>query len=154
MKRTNGMFYGGIPTGPDVAAIRRVYQDDKIPPGTLIPYEAIEEIISCRRGSSRFVSVTMQWRKEIERDCGLVIACERNLGFKVLDDAGKLTFAKDKARTGVKAVCRSMAVSRRIDRRGLDEGGQRQLDKLERRLAGIAEAAQIKTKIQLPSLID
>jgi hypothetical protein len=147
-------FGKGVPTGADVTAIRRKYADSSLIPGTLIPYSEIEDLLLHGRESSRFVTVTSQWRKEVERDTGLIISRERNIGFRVLDERGKLDFSKGKMRTGLRAVSRSIVVAARIDRKALDDSELRQLDKLEQRQAGIASAAQIKSKPQLPSLTD
>ena len=148
------IFKRGIPTGPDIEAIRREYPDAALMPGDLIPYADIERLINCRQGSSRFVTVTNQWRRIIERDSNLVIECERNTGFKVLAESGKLSFARNKMRAGMRAVRRSVTVAARIDRAQLTGDEQGKLDALERRQTAIAEVAQLKTNPQLPSLTD
>ena len=154
MAQTSQIFNGGLPTGPDVLAIRRALSKKENTPGELILYEDIERILGDKRGSPRFITVTTQWRRAVERDSGFVVGCERNLGFRILDASGKLQLAKDKMRMGVRCIKRSVVVSSQIDRQSLTEVEIQQLDRLERRQAGIMAAAQIRTTVQLPSLTE
>ena len=153
MDQLSRLYRGGIPTGPDVAKIRKIFASQENTPGAIILYEDIERAIGFKRDNHRFRVVTIQWRKEVERDTGLIIGCERNVGFRVLEASGKLELAKDKMHSGIRAVKRSIVVADKIDRRDLSGTEQRQLDALQRRQVGIATAAQIRTNVPLPSIM-
>jgi hypothetical protein len=153
MDQLSRLYTGGIPTGPDVAKIRKIFASKENTPGAIILYEDIECTIGFKRDNHRFRVVTVQWRKEVERDTGLIIGCERNVGFRVLEASGKLELAKDKMHSGIRAVKRSIVVADKIDRRDLSGMEQQQLDALQRRQVGIATAAQIRTNVPLPSIM-
>lgn len=72
MSKKGKLFYGGIPTGPDVERLMML----DISPGDSIEYAVIENTISVSRKDSRFYTVTRVWREQLLRDRRLhVVPC-------------------------------------------------------------------------------
>jgi hypothetical protein len=70
----------GLPTGPDVALIRKRWPDLKV--GQRIEYQEIAQLLGIKVGSSRWQTVTDAWRKR-ELDDGRVIKCIPGKAFVV-----------------------------------------------------------------------
>ena len=79
--KTHYSIKDGLPTGPDVAIIRKEYQD--LSHGDEIPYENLEQLLGLKRNTSRFRAVTDAWRRQLKEQQGLVIGCAREHGFYV-----------------------------------------------------------------------
>jgi hypothetical protein len=70
----------GLPTAPDVNAIREKWPELKV--GDRVLYSDISALLKIEIGSHRFRSVTTAWRKREEQE-GRVIQCEKKTAFYV-----------------------------------------------------------------------
>lgn len=70
----------GLPTAPDVTAIRHKWPDLKV--GDRVLYNDIAEMLKIDVNSNRFRSVTVAWRKREEEE-GKVIHCDIGKAFYV-----------------------------------------------------------------------
>lgn len=70
----------GLPTKPDVDLLLKTWPEPKI--GDRFEYETVETLLRHVRGSSRFKSITAQWRKRLH-ERGFVIECEAGAAFFV-----------------------------------------------------------------------
>ena len=89
------LYFGGLPTEPQVRKLDEAFQNIAQVRGTTIPHEQIEEIIKEKRGSFRYKTITNRWRKRIEARTGIVISGRGEavrVGFRVLLDGEQLDF--------------------------------------------------------------
>jgi len=62
--RKNNVYFGGIPTGPDVNKLNDTFKLRDMAQGDTILYSEVSKIIEQEPGSSRWDSVTNAWRKK------------------------------------------------------------------------------------------
>ncbi len=89
------LHFGGIPTDPQVRRLRERYGDIQALRGTTIRHEDIEDLIGEERGGSRYKTITDRWRRQVERETGVVISGQGEalgIGFRVLTDAEQVRF--------------------------------------------------------------
>ncbi len=154
MSRVQKVYFGGIPTEPDVRRIRERFPDDQLVVGQVIPYSEVATIIQAPYRSARFVCVTQRWRILVEKDRGLVIGVEKSEGFKVLDDHQKLDLSGDKLRTAVKQARRSFTLVGMVDRRNLSDEERSRMEHYNNRSAAMISVAQRRSAgTTLPSLV-
>lgn len=147
------LYFGGLPTEPDVKRIREIYPDSALKVGDLIAYEDMAEALDEEKDSFRFKTITNRWRKLVEKDCGKVIGVEKGIGFKVLSDSQKLDLSGLKLRSATRMARRSYIVAGRVDRRNLSEDERKRLEHHSRCSAQVLAASQLKRTAELPSMI-
>jgi hypothetical protein len=145
-------FWSGIPWEPDVKRIRKAFPDSELKVGAEIPYSAIAETISSEYGTCRFRSVTMAWRKAVEKEAGLFIGTSEGKAFRVLSESEKLGLSRSKVRASIKSARRAYVVSAAIDDGGLTDEEKSQLSQIRMRSASIIALQQIKPKKNLPDV--
>jgi hypothetical protein len=101
---TGKLFFGGVPTGMDVAKLMEL----ELSPGVDISYEKVTEIIGEKAGTSRFRTVTNAWRKRLFRERLLQSSAEGGAFHFLTADA-----AHDKGRKGIVHVGRISSRLRR-----------------------------------------
>ena len=146
------LFFGGIPTEPDITALKESFPASTLKPGVLVSYQDIEKVISCAIRSNRFRTVVNRWREELEKDGGIVTRCQNGVGVLVLSDSGKLDYAGDKFRSAARLVRRSSRIVARIDVQNLDESERDRLLKLEKRNAAVELIAASRRPLELPQI--
>lgn len=82
------LFFGGIPTAPDVKKLREAFTDVK--EGTDFDHEQIAAILGLDPRTSRYRSVTTAWRKEMLTQHNIEIAAVATIGFRALTGAERL----------------------------------------------------------------
>lgn len=118
----SGIYFGGIPTEPDVNKLAEVFKTQEMVPGKQILYSEVCDIIKQKPGSSRWRSVTDAWRKKIEKDGNVIMSCDSfKQAFCVLSEGGKVEFSGKKLRSAVTFAKRSFIVSGMIDVKQLSE---------------------------------
>lgn len=153
-KNTQSMYFGGVPTDPDIRRIREEYPDEQLAEGDFIPYSAIEQVIRCEKGSNRYKTVTNRWRGLVEKENQIVIGTRPGEGFVVLTDAEKVDMSGGKLRTAVRQTRRSIVVGSMVDRRKLDPAQKARLAHIEAVNARLAETARLASKGELPTLTE
>lgn len=147
------LFAGGVPTEPEVRALREAFPEGEMKPGQVIPYEEVERVINTRRDDNRFRSVTTRWRKVVERETGdVVLGSEPNVGFKVLDNTAKISLGHSKLTTAVRSSRRAYVLTARVSPKELSEEEKTRWLALQRRSAAMIATAQIKSTAPLPTL--
>ena len=142
MKRI--LFFGGIPTQPDVDKLEKVYGIPAI--GTVIPYQAIADLLGIALESSRFKTVTGQWRKKLDRIHNIVFRCIPGAAFEVADSHGRVDLASRGYKMGVRKVVRCSNIAARTDRSTLSAEESRVCDHLERVASAHLLAAKTSAK--------
>jgi len=151
--KKDGVFFGGVPTEPDIRALRDAYPESEMTAGTVIPYEAVEEIIGVGRDENRWKSVTNRWRKVVERETGrVVIGVEAGVGFRVLDAVQKIDLGHSKLATAGRHARRAYVLTARVETAGLSDEEKARLMNLQKRSGAFIAAAQIKSTAELPTL--
>lgn len=146
-------FFGGVPTEPEVRALRDAYPDSEMKAGTVIPYEDVEKVIGSKKESNRFRCVTARWRGMVERETGrVVLGVEPGVGFKVLDPAQKIDLGHAKLASAVRHSRRAYVLTARVETAGLSDDEKGRLMVLQRRSAALIATAQIKSTADLPKL--
>jgi hypothetical protein len=151
-KTEQRMTSWGMPTGPDVRRIREKFPDSLLVEGeTEIAYEEIAEVIYESIDSNRFRTVTMAWRRAVQKDSGKIIKCQ-NGNFVVIDDSGKLGEVKSRVRSAGKNIRVAKNVGSLIDRKNLTKDETYYLEREEFRLSKMAEANRLASKTEVPKL--
>jgi hypothetical protein len=148
----SGPFFGGLPTGMDVKRLRERWPDAKMQPGDRMLYSDVEEIIGAKYRSTRFKSVTDQWRKVVERESNIIIGTEAATAFVVLNESEKLDMSGQKLRMAGRAARRSWVVGSRIDRKQLSCEEARRLDHNVSVTAKIISSTQIRKPQIIPEM--
>lgn len=147
------LYFGGLPTEPDIKRIRDAFPDDALQTGDIIPYSEVGDVIGYPYGSVRFRTVTNRWRKMVERDCGKVVHIEKNLGFRINTPSQNLELSGCKLKSAVRMARRSFIVTGRIDRSALTEDELKRLDHQAKRSATMLASGQIKRTAELPCML-
>jgi hypothetical protein len=111
------MYFGGVPTGPDVARIEAVVD---LTPGTVIAHHTIEEVIGAKYRTSRYRTVTDAWRKKALRDYNVEIGAETGVGFRVLTEPERVAAMRRRVVIGGRRIHEAVDLGARIDARQLD----------------------------------
>lgn len=145
-KKTNGLYFGGIPTEPDVKKLRAAYPQPK--DGDIIPYEDVEELLAVNRKTqrARWCAITNRWRKLHEHETGQVIGVEPAVGFKALLDDEKLNAGVGKVRHVYKTVRRARVLVGLTNPAKLTAEDRRRMDHLTNRVAMLEGAAATRAK--------
>jgi len=166
MGKTGGsVYFGGIPTGPDVKKLIDAFELSKMVPGYTIPYSEVEKIIEQQSDSNRWRSVTDAWRKKVERDYGIFIGCdsvksnddseEYEKVFCILTEGGKVELTGKKLRTAVRSAKRSYVIAGSIDVKKLSDDQKKTYDFNRLTSANIMATAQLRSgKNLLPEMTE
>lgn len=151
---SNKLYFGGIPTEPDVRKLMESYPVDGMKPGDLIGYEEIGTVIMEKVRSSRWKSVTTAWRKKLEDESKILLKCiSDKMAFKVLNDDEKADERNKKQVEAGRKARKSLKIHLIIDKQGLSDKNKAEYDFYEQRAKGIIAAAQLrKPRLEPPTL--
>ena len=150
------LYFGGIPTEPDVNLLMRSFDINEMNPGYTVDYSKVSEIINQRIRSSRWRTVTMAWRKRLEKGHGIFLDCDPDKqAFFVLSEGGKVGLSGKKLRSSIVAARRSYVVSGHVDAKKLSEDEKRHHEFYSLRAGNILASAQLRMKKNtLPEITD
>lgn len=150
------IYFGGVPTGPDVNKLVDKYPIEKLILGYKMPYSEISEVIEQPIRSSRFRSVTEAWRKKMEKDYNIIIRCDSfESQFYVLTEGNKVDFGGEKLRCAVNAARRTSSILSRVVLNKLTEEEKKNYDFFSARAGGMVATAQLRSgKKLLPEITD
>jgi hypothetical protein len=147
------LFFGGVPTAPDVNRLLKEYPGDVLVTGTVIPYEDIAAVINVQVEANRFKSVTGAWRKALENDFNIILKAGSPPGsFVVLSNGEKVDYSRGKLRSAVRASRRSLKISATVDLSQLDACERKEHDFNVNKAGSLIAAGQIKGQKSLPSM--
>ncbi|WP_257306265.1 hypothetical protein [Geothrix campi] len=138
------LYFGGVPTGPDVDKLLEHYGVPKI--GTRIPYDELAAVINQSASSNRFKSVTAQWRRKLDRQHNIVLRCIPGEAFEVADSHARVDLASRGYKMGVRKVVRCSNIAARTDRSTLSQEEARVCEHLERVASAHLLAAKTSAK--------
>lgn len=136
------MFFGGMPTGPDVRKLIAAF--GKPTPGTEITHEEIEAVLSITRKESRYSVVTLAWRKQLLKDDSIDIGAVNGIGFRALIDSERVSNGVSGVQQGARKQMRS------IKRATMLETANPELQKKQELLTryGIALQGEVNTMLK------
>jgi hypothetical protein len=146
---TEGKHYSwqtGLPTGPDVALIRKRWPDLKV--GDRIEYQEIADLLGIKAGSTRWKTVTKAWRKRALDD-GYVVKSVPGKAFvvanaeQIIDDT--FSTLKHISRSARRQVVHLMAV------RDTDSQTRAVVDHQARLMHAVEQDTKAKRQLALPS---
>lgn len=140
------VFFGGVPTEPDVKKLMDAIDVKALPKGSSIEYETVSEIIGIQYKAPRWRSVTLSWRKKLEKDFGIIIDCSQTeSAFIVLTEGGKVGLSGRKLRSAVSSARRAYIVSGQVDVKQLSEDEKAKHDFFSARAGNILVSAQLRS---------
>lgn len=148
------VFFSGVPTEPDVKKLMDAIDVKSMPKGSSIEYETVSEIIGIQYKAPRWRSVTLSWRKKLEKDFGIILDCSQTeRAFVVLTEGGKVGLSGRKLRSAVSSARRAYIVSGQVDVKQLTEAEKAKHDFFSIRAGNMIASAQLRSdKRSLPEL--
>lgn len=146
------LYFGGIPTEPDLKKIKEHYPDSSLQKGQIIFYEDIERILGVAKNTNRFRAVTNTWRKQVNEAIGQRIGTEKGVGFKILTEPEKVNVSESKLRTAVKMARDSFIRSSEVDVTELTEEQKYTVENVHQKSGKLIATAQIKSNQTTASL--
>lgn len=118
----------GVPTEAELKKLGEKFGVPKI--GDRISYAAIGAVIGAFYGSHRFTTVTVRWRKLLEREHNVLLVPVKSWGFEAADNSGRIRHASHRVTKGFRSIRRGSRLAGRTDRSGLTSDELRQQDHL------------------------
>lgn len=150
------VYFGGIPTEPDIKRLTEAFKVQEMNPGDTIDYEEVAIVIGQAVKSSRFRSVTTAWRKRVENDFSIIIGCSPDplkKSFCILSESEKVDLSGKKLRSAVRLARRSYKIASFVDVKKLNEEEKKTLDHYAAKSASVIAAAQLRSgKNNLPEI--
>ena len=147
-------FRAGLPTIMDVRALRERYPDSMLKVGFIITHEEVAKTIQVDPKTQRFGTVTIAWRRQVEKDTGLVLYAPGNKTYVVANPQEVLILTKRKNGSAIRFVRRSIDLGGLVDRRKLSDDEKKQLNYTQRINGAMLATAQLRDKTKLPTLED
>jgi len=147
-----GICFAGIPTAPDIKRLCDHWPPSQMSEGNRMEYADVESVIQCKRKSLRYVTITAAWRRQIERETGIIIGTVKGEAFLVLNDSEKLEMSGGKIKSAVRHVRRGYQVAALTNRKRLSSEEANRLDHLQHIAVRIQETARLASRAQLPEL--
>jgi len=146
-------IFGGVPTAPDVRALREEYPESEMEPGDIATYEEVAALIDVEIDSHRYETVTGKWRDCVFADTGIVIGRSRGR-FYMLSESEKLQHAGGKIRSGVRSVRKGGRVAAVVDAAALTSEERKRLQHTHNRTAALLLAARLRKHPEAPKLTE
>lgn len=109
MDGKQNLYFGGVPTGPEVRKLEAHFDDMEGMRGTLIAHAKIEKVIGVKRKDQRYKSIVDRWRRRVESSTGIVISGRGEAigkGFVVLSHGEQLSFGVGQRRGAGRKIAR------------------------------------------------
>ena len=150
----NKLYFGGIPTEPDVNRLIDAFSVDDLKPGTQISYNETARIINQKVRTYRWKTVTTSWRKKLENDYNIILVCiPESQAFEVLTEPGKVKLSRSKLRSSVRLARRSIDVSGRVNLKALSDEERKAHDFNCNKASAVIASGQLRSaQKQLPTL--
>lgn len=137
-------FFGRIPTTPDVNNLCAKYPDLK--EGQVIAYGDIEAVVGAKKGTGRFTSILVAWRRKLERDSNLILVSIPKVGLKVANPSDRVDLSSRKVKSGTKAIIKGATIASGTDRSRLTQEQRRVCDHISKAATSIQLATRIAPK--------
>lgn len=148
------VFKGGEPTREDIAKLKASFPVQNLKIGDVLKFSEVADVIGVSVDSSRFKTVTNEWRRDLAEGHQFVFKCPGDKTFVVPTDEEKVKMAESKQITAVRFTRRSIQIGDMVDRKVLSDAERKRLDANQARNAKIIAVAQIASKFEPPKLED
>lgn len=130
--KASELYFGGLPTDPEVRRLREAFPDVLALRGTTIEHSQIEAIIGEKRTTNRYRSITTAWRRRVRKETGVEIRGDMpeivGVGFRILSDGEQVTFSIDLRQRGARKIRHSHVALANVDSAKLTEEERRVRD--------------------------
>lgn len=141
------VYFGGVPTEPDVKKLLERFDVEDMIPGHEIKYSEVSEVIGQPKEASRWRTVTTAWRRRLEKDRNIFIGCNpEKKCFYVLSEGGKVGLSGSKLRSATVAAKRSFEVSNCVDTKKLSDDERRKHEFYSMKSGVMIAAGQLRSK--------
>jgi hypothetical protein len=100
------VHFGGIPTAVDVRKLLQAFGEPT--EGTEVTHDDIERVISHRRDSHRYRTVTNAWRQQLRRDHNIEMGAVPGVGFRCLNAEERVSAGINGIQSGARKQLRSI----------------------------------------------
>lgn len=100
------MFFGGIPTAPEVEKLIKTFEPFDV--GNIILHESIEKVLGHPIRSARYKVVTNAWRRKLLQHFNIELGSLHGLGLKVLSNGERIEAGEKGAQCGTRKILRSV----------------------------------------------
>lgn len=156
MSEANQLYFGGLPTGPQVRKLEEAFPDIESLRASTIPHEEIEAAINEKRGTGRYKTVVDAWRRKVERNTGIVISGlgeAQGIGYRVLAHGEQVGFGVNKRKKASRYIRRGWAAVANTDDDRLS-AQERDVKQHEMFAAGKLHALSIELRKPKPAAIE
>lgn len=141
------VYFGGVPTEPDVKKLLERFDVEDMIPGYEIKYSEVSEVIGQPKEASRWRTVTTAWRKRLENDRGIFLGCDKEKGcFYVLSEGGKVDLSGSKLQSAATAAKRAYVVLGCVDTKKLSDDERRKHEFYSMKSGVMIAAGQLRSK--------
>lgn len=128
MSSNEKLFFGGVPTAPDVTLLLEAIPPDSMEPGSVYTHADLASVFTVSPKSNRYRSVVAAWRNKILQDHNIDITAEIGVGYRVLKDDERITHGVRDAKGARKKLTRAAHRIDRADRSLLTDAQRKQAD--------------------------
>lgn len=153
----HGLFFGGVPTEPDVRRLLSAFANIKA--GDEIAHADVAKAIGAEPTTARYRSVTSAWRKHLLKVNNLRLSTVIGAGFRVLDGMERIADDIKRYGRGAKQIRKAADDVRSVEIGKLDQSQQRVAEHVLRHMETTADhlrkaskeiAIEFKPQDQLP----
>ena len=131
------LYFGGIPTEPDV---RKLFERFGTPQPGLLAHETIESVIREKHTAGRYRTIVGSWRRKLLREYNVATKAEPGEGIRVLTEPERVDEGRALLGKSARQIVRAHRWSVMIDATKLDDISRRKLDHTVRASATAAAA--------------
>lgn len=143
---------GGLPYGPEIEKLDAAFPVPSLTEGRVIPSAEIQQVLGLKAGP-RYYAVVNSWRGKQRAQRNIILEY-RDGGLKVLPPGEVLDVAETSTHRAARHIKRAVRKFGWVDRKRLDESGQRRYDHTSRVatvMAAAVEDSKKKMAIELPA---
>jgi len=122
------LYFGGVPTDPDIKRIRDKWPDAELQPGQEIPCDEVAAAIGEPINSNRFRTVTARWRRLVEKGPTGLVVKQRRGAFAVLAPGEVVNSNESDLRGAIKKTRRAAIRGSRVEVAELSEDERKRHD--------------------------
>jgi len=148
----NQIFRGSIPHNADIKKLKNAFPVESLSPGVEIPYDRVESVLQSNRRSSRFRSITHEWRRDIENSHGIILGTMHGKAFYVANSKDMLKIGTTKLQVAGKYATRARQITSCADVGQLDADERARLTHIQNVAGTIALSAQTQRPKVLPEI--
>lgn len=128
MKTDTKLFFGGVPTKPEVDALLEIVKVKA--EGQILTKEEIEESMGCDTRSNRGGSIIGSLKRRALRELNVWLCAVPREGYRIADPAERMQSSAGLVAQGRRRIARAAVVAETTDAARLDEEGRKLRDSI------------------------